>query len=320
MTENNAAQPGLTTEQILSLERRGNMTDDEALRFGRAIESALLSKLRAEGVQAGDERETFEEWDRLFTVYCGADQGEEAGKAAKALIAFTRAALASAPVAGEVQRAMPSAKELMALYRECETMRGGKGMLYQNYAHALLSRYAAPQASEAVRLDAPAQVGGVRFGKGIHWSTVISAAQRHHAFMNTPEKEAERIARAKEFVESIQADKDGECKPCNGMGFIDGVGDRCPACNGDGGDRAKGAGDHMSQDLDRDIPGSFKAFSNWVMNQPNDQIYVHSAQEGFLAGVEWCRQQHAALSPAPSVVKQSLTATQTGEKGESDAG
>ncbi|WP_286938946.1 hypothetical protein [Achromobacter sp. UBA4530] len=37
----------LTTGQILSLERRSNMTDDEALRFGRAIESALLSKLRA---------------------------------------------------------------------------------------------------------------------------------------------------------------------------------------------------------------------------------------------------------------------------------
>ncbi len=37
----------LTTGQILSLERRSNMTDDEALRFARAIESALLSKLRA---------------------------------------------------------------------------------------------------------------------------------------------------------------------------------------------------------------------------------------------------------------------------------
>ncbi|KAG0923079.1 hypothetical protein G6F31_019659 [Rhizopus arrhizus] len=65
--------------------------------------------------------------------------------------------------------------------------------------------------------------------------------------MNTPEQEAERIARAKEFVESIQADKDGECKPCNGMGFIDGVGDRCQACNGDGGDCAKGEGDNLVQ-------------------------------------------------------------------------
>lgn len=37
----------LTTGQILGLERRSNMTDDEALRFGRAIESVLLSKLRA---------------------------------------------------------------------------------------------------------------------------------------------------------------------------------------------------------------------------------------------------------------------------------
>lgn len=45
--QNKAAQPVLTTGQILSMERRSNMTDDEALRFARAIESALLSKLRA---------------------------------------------------------------------------------------------------------------------------------------------------------------------------------------------------------------------------------------------------------------------------------
>lgn len=44
-----------------------------------------------------------------------------------------------------------------------------------------------------ISLDAPAQVGNARFGKGVKWSTVIGAAQRHHAYMNTPEREAERI-------------------------------------------------------------------------------------------------------------------------------
>lgn len=108
MTENNAAQPGLTTEQILSLERRGNMTDDEALRFGRAIESALLSKLRAEGVQAGDERAAFEVWARKRPPYIVKDLGRDArdkenyGHATSQtawIVWQARAALASAPVA-----------------------------------------------------------------------------------------------------------------------------------------------------------------------------------------------------------------------------
>ncbi|KAG1244526.1 hypothetical protein G6F65_021753 [Rhizopus arrhizus] len=131
------------------------------------------------------------------------------------------APLASAPVAGEAH--MPPGYRVKAVdghgYRI--TPPTGSDWVAHSDTPAgdlIAALVAAPKASEAVRLDAPAQVGGVRFGKGIHWSTVISAAQRHHAFMNTPEKEAERIARAKEFVESIQADKDGECKPCNGMG------------------------------------------------------------------------------------------------------
>jgi hypothetical protein len=63
MTENNAAQPGLTDAEIL---HRWDiyvsepcasypLTDSDKIDFARAIESALLSKLRAEGVQAGDD-------------------------------------------------------------------------------------------------------------------------------------------------------------------------------------------------------------------------------------------------------------------------
>ncbi|WP_438396390.1 hypothetical protein [Caballeronia sp. DA-9] len=51
------------------------------------------------------------------------------------------------------------------------------------------------------RLDKPAQVGNGRFGVGVKWSTVIGAAQRHHDYMNTPEKERDRIAMGKEFFE-----------------------------------------------------------------------------------------------------------------------
>jgi hypothetical protein len=71
----------------------------------------------------------------------------------------------------------------------------------------LLATHPAPIASaeEAVPvLDKPAKVGGTRFGKGVKWSTVIGAAQRHYEYEVTPEKEAARIARAKVVIESIQ--------------------------------------------------------------------------------------------------------------------
>lgn len=55
------------------------------------------------------------------------------------------------------------------------------------------------------RLDAPAQVGGTRFGAGIKWSTVIAAAQRHHAYMNTPEREAERIKKAGKNMRKLRS-------------------------------------------------------------------------------------------------------------------
>jgi hypothetical protein len=53
-------------------------------------------------------------------------------------------------------------------------------------------------------LDKPAKVGGARFGKGVKWSTVIGAAQRHYEYEVTPEKEAARIARAGAVIDSIQ--------------------------------------------------------------------------------------------------------------------
>jgi hypothetical protein len=53
-------------------------------------------------------------------------------------------------------------------------------------------------------LDKPAKVGGTRFGKGVKWSTVIGAAQRHYEYEVTPEKEAARIEKARATIESIQ--------------------------------------------------------------------------------------------------------------------
>ena len=77
-------------------------------------------------------------------------------------------------------------------------------------------------ASDAPKLDKPAQVSGTRFGKGVKWSTVIGAAQRYYEFMQTPEKEALRIASARSFMERIHAaprpaDKADQklCSKCN---------------------------------------------------------------------------------------------------------
>ncbi|WP_241043713.1 hypothetical protein [Achromobacter xylosoxidans] len=56
---------------------------------------------------------------------------------------------------------------------------------------------------------------------------------------------AAQLSQRPEFADCLpQADKDGECQPCNGMGIVYGVGDRCPACNGEGlTDRQQRAGD-----------------------------------------------------------------------------
>lgn len=53
------------------------------------------------------------------------------------------------------------------------------------------------------KLDAPAQVGNVRFGVGIKWATVIAAAKRHHTYMNTAGREAKRIVAAQNFANLI---------------------------------------------------------------------------------------------------------------------
>jgi len=141
MTNPNTPAPAheavLTTGQILALERRSNMTDDEALRFGRAIESALLSKLRApvaddrkqdgkrpdldwiEGVQVTDTvgrgwcvridgTDIYDDVNRYgckgrrsFQIAAGLPSKQEAERAAVEWLDHQRAALASAPAVDE---------------------------------------------------------------------------------------------------------------------------------------------------------------------------------------------------------------------------
>jgi len=109
MTENNAAQPG---EKLLDyavaiahereLEVTGHKHDSEGAvrRFKAAVDRALLSKVRAEGVQAGDERAndalTLLRKYKALCMEIGRGDSYHLGRIDAAI-----AALASAPVAGE---------------------------------------------------------------------------------------------------------------------------------------------------------------------------------------------------------------------------
>jgi len=172
--QNNAAQPGenlldyamaIAHERELDVTGRKHDSDGAVRRFKAAVERALLSKLRAEGVQAGDERtaqrnDGFSSLSLWWTMIeaeaelvgepikddapilsfmgCGASHQVTAGE--------IRAALASAPVAGEA----PTDDEIIDMAVEplgidCDRMPYGVVI----FARALLARYAAPQASEA---------------------------------------------------------------------------------------------------------------------------------------------------------------------------
>lgn len=55
------------------------------------------------------------------------------------------------------------------------------------------------------KLDKPAMVGVGRFGVGVSTRLVVEAAQRRYADNVTPEKDAERIARAQDAVAKVRA-------------------------------------------------------------------------------------------------------------------
>lgn len=76
------------------------------------------------------------------------------------------------------------------------------------------------ETTDEPRLDRPAKVGGVRFGKGVKWSTVIGAAQRKYEYEVTPEKEAARIKRARTVMDEFTA----SCDQVRGLKY------RCTLC------------------------------------------------------------------------------------------
>jgi hypothetical protein len=156
MTENNAAQAiqegerNAAADQYFKARAWVMDTNDNRRIFEAGFDRAyaLLSKLRAEGVQAGDERKAF---SKAFPAAFWRE-GEEFPDQMWAIDVLrgwnARAALASAPVAGEAQ-------ELAEALRDWH----GKGdgittTIPDELAQALYGYlHAAPQASEAVDLS-----------------------------------------------------------------------------------------------------------------------------------------------------------------------
>ncbi|WP_315136451.1 hypothetical protein [Achromobacter marplatensis] len=161
-TENNAAQPGqdpireaiqILTEEAESIREShthksapDNWTREPEAKadYDRMLGvAAALSKLRAEGVQAGDERESFSDWAwRKDGLAIGHMDGQAAAWEAWQERA-RRAALASAPVAGDAQ------SSIRVFVKDGKASRpASSGARLPDGFHTF---YAAPQASEAVR-------------------------------------------------------------------------------------------------------------------------------------------------------------------------
>lgn len=247
-----------------------------------------LSKLRAEGVQAGDERAKFETdyLERHGPLACFVlhDDGDYWDPKTRACWASwrSRAALASAPVAGEaLQQLVEELSDLASdmayeANQEMDQEKASRAALIERGERAL-RRFAgaAPQASEAVR-DA-----------ALEDAAVIAENSYSDAHI--------RIRALK-----TQADKDG-------------------------GDCAKGAGGVAMRDA------AFEAVRMQLCKLPrysflSDGYGAVRRVEGKSGSWIGFDAAHAlfdpvsvdAALPTPSVVKQSSTARQTGEKGESE--
>ncbi|EJO27520.1 hypothetical protein QWC_31433 [Achromobacter marplatensis] len=173
--------------------------------------------------------------------------------------------------------------------------------LIQDFAALHERHFAAPQASEAVRnadQDEMERLGWVNIG----YKHDLEKARRAISFCNIPGFDTMSLDNAIYWLRA-NADKDG-------------------------GDCAKGAEDVAMRDA------AFEAVRKQLCKLPRYSFLSDAYGAVRLVGDRsgnWIEfnaahalldpvSVDAALSPTPPVVKQSLTATQTGEKGDSDAG
>jgi GGDEF domain-containing protein len=141
MTENNAAQPGLNdTIRAVFLGHGFTIKEGQTDLKPYVYEAvhALLSKLRAEGVQAGDERALTanqrKEFIRRTSYISEADRDTRAGFVDE----IARAALASAPVADERISLLGAANLAFNALHECKPAKGAEKQ-YSDAIQALQS-------------------------------------------------------------------------------------------------------------------------------------------------------------------------------------
>ena len=305
MTTHTPAQPLLTDKEIMDIMLYGQ-TDARLLENGRAIESALLSKLRAPVADelSKDERAAIEALIECASwAFHVADDGEDDGSgtvkvplstmkeldaaldkmellpddrpgytmgpSSRAEWALRRffggttimgyeqqqsAALASAPVAGEAHEATKAAYErgrkkgneearswtedfahengnyMCKCHRCGQIFHGHKRRVTCKVCHTALA--SAPVAGEAqaeqfiqATIDqAPEPLRRL----GEYLSRVLDEDQ-----WTTAERMLLGACNAAPQASEAVRDEP-ECEPCNGMGIVDGMGDRCPSCNGSG--------------------------------------------------------------------------------------
>ncbi|WP_454674875.1 hypothetical protein [Achromobacter pestifer] len=162
---------------------RLNLDDGQAKLDALAAAIDALSKLRAEGVQAGDEMafqliqdlHAFAAHQRWFGEHGYESVGaSDRLEISNTLFARLRAALESAPVAGEAQ---PTDEQIHRLAFDAGVVFGNteegaecwefESPSLREFALALLSRHAAPQASEAV-CSCPSGDGSLRHPCAVH--------------------------------------------------------------------------------------------------------------------------------------------------------
>ncbi|KNE28142.1 hypothetical protein [Achromobacter spanius] len=348
MTENNAAQPGLTDDEIRDIitnahQSHGAFKTGYGLALGRAIESALLSKLRAEGVQAGepvaDERckrcggpgwYTSHTTGYPESIPCSAcnPQGvsveqlendpflaaqlwrksadaegsplerilEHVSEYGESMASSTllsvrsiarrnvetriAAELAALASAPVAGEAEKPVAEVVSRYGDPEAFgeRDLKVLVDLNSYPYGAKFYAAPQASEAVRNADQDEMERLGW-VNIGYKHDLEKARRAISFCNIPGFDTMSLDNAIYWLRA-NADKDG-------------------------GDCAKSAGENL---LDYAMAIAHERELDVLGHKHNSD----EAVDRFKAAVD------RALPSTPSVVKQSLTATQTGEKGESD--
>lgn len=100
---------------------------------------------------------------------------------------------------------------IIASYANDPTVNAGLKITANAYSKLIVridAHLATPQQDgREEKLTKPAMVGNTSFGIGVSARLVIDRAQREYEYQHTPEKEAERLARVRAFIDEVNGDR-----------------------------------------------------------------------------------------------------------------